>query len=318
MIVILDNSLEVSENALAPQSLAYAKEKVVGALTTKAKEKGYKGQVDLTLEDESISGETMFHTLGFVGMLSKAYSAHLPVAVAPHDFWFIANTELAAMVAKNPDQFRHVFTAQESDKETLMIPNGIVTCIDYAALRELLEEKIPNRRIHELMIPGLTTIDASVFYALCATLADTCQHYYDYMTMMCGIPKIKVRGEESDYRLLAAASRELAEILSFSTEALTYYDRIAGLFDRLIRLCTARKKALNSGVRSTRRKTWEAVGSLISMDGFGISSRSARVGWKAFIRLSRSFRIRIWKRRTSILAWSVRSRHFRTRKGSGG
>jgi hypothetical protein len=51
--------------------------------------------------------------------------------------------------------------------------------------------------------------------------------------MMCGIPKIKVRGEESDYRLLAAASRELAEILSFSTEALTYYDRIAGLFDRM-------------------------------------------------------------------------------------
>jgi hypothetical protein len=233
MIVILDETLEVNERVLEPKSLEYAKASVIGALTTKAKEKGYKGPVDVTLEDASISGETMFHTLGFVGMLSKAYSAHLPVVIAPHDFWFIANTELAAMVARSPDQFRHVFTSQESGKETLMIPTGNVTRIDYRALTELLDQKIPNKRIHELMIPGLTTIDASVFHALCATLADTCQHYYDYMTMLCGIPKIKVRGEESDYRLLAAASRELAGILSFSTEAVEYYDRIAGLFDRM-------------------------------------------------------------------------------------
>jgi hypothetical protein len=243
MIVILDNSLEVSENALAPQSLAYAKEKVVGALVSKAKEKGYKGQVDLTLEDSSVAGEKMFHTLGFVGMLSKAYSAHLPVVVAPHDFWFIANSELAGIIAKNPEQFRHVFSSQESGKETLMIPTGNVTRIDYAALAEMLETKIPDKKITELLIPGLTTIDASVFYALCATLADTCQHYYDYMTFCCGIPKIKVRGEESDYRLLAAASRELAEILSFSTEAVTYYDRIAGLFDRMADSFTEEKPA---------------------------------------------------------------------------
>jgi hypothetical protein len=233
MIVVLDDTLEVNPRALEPKSLELSKDRTVRALIAKAKEKGYKGPVDVTLEDASISGRTMFHTIGFVGMLSQAYSAHLPVVVAPHDFWFIANTELAAMVAKNPDQFRHVFTAQESGKETLIVPTGDVTRIDYRALTDLLDERIPNARIKELMIPGLTTIDASVFYALCATLADTCQHYYDYMTMMCGIPKIKVRGEESDYRLLAAASRELAEILSFSTEAVTYYDRIAGLFDRM-------------------------------------------------------------------------------------
>lgn len=233
MIVILDETLKVSDLALAPSSLDYAKEKVVNALAQKAREKGYRGPVDVALEDASISGESMFHTLGFVGLLSKAYSAHLPIVVAPHDFWFIANSELAAIIAKNPEQFRHVFSSQESGKETLMIPTGDVTRIDYMALADLLEKKIPNRKITDLLIPGLTTIDASVFHALCATLADSCQHYYDYMTFCCGIPKIKVRGEESDYRLLAAASRELAEIFEFSAEALTYYNRIAGLFDRM-------------------------------------------------------------------------------------
>jgi hypothetical protein len=233
MIVILDETLEVNARVLEPKSLEYARENVVYAITKKAKEKGYKGPVDVKLEDASISGEKMFHTLGFVGMLSEAYSSHLPVVVAPHDFWFIANTELAAIVGKNPEQFRHIFSSQESGKETLLIPTGNVTRIDYMALADLLDHKIPNKKIQDLLIPGLTTIDASVFHALCATLADTCQHYYNYMTMMCGIPKIKVRGEESDYRLLAAASRELAEILSFSTEAVGYYDRIAGLFDRM-------------------------------------------------------------------------------------
>jgi hypothetical protein len=231
MIVVLDDTLKIGE--VTEKMKDWSKKSVINDLFRKSKGKGYNKQIDVALEDASTHGEPMFHTLGFVGLLSEAYSAHLPVVVAPHDFWFIANTELAAIVAKNPEQFRHVFTASESGKETLMIPTGDVTRIDYRALTELLDEKIPSKRIHELMLPELTTIDASVFYALCATLADTCQHYYDYMTMMCGIPKIKVRGEESDYRLLAAASRELAKILSFSTEAFGYYDRIAGLFDRM-------------------------------------------------------------------------------------
>lgn len=231
MIVVLDDTLKVH----SPDERArdWAKKYVVKTLANKAKEKGYKGLVDVTLEDASIAGETMFHTLGFVGMLSEAYSSHLPVVVAPHDFWFIANSELAAMVSKNPEQFRHIFSAQASGKETLLIPTGNVTKIDYLALVDILDEKIPDREIKELLIPGLTTIDASVFYALCATMADTCQHYYEYMTFCCGIPKIKVRGEAADYVLLAESSRRMAEILSFSKDAVTYYSRIAGLFDKM-------------------------------------------------------------------------------------
>jgi hypothetical protein len=231
MIVVLDDTLKIGE--VTEKMKDWSKKSVINDLFRKSKGKGYNKQIDVALEDASTHGEPMFHTLGFVGLLSEAYSAHLPVVVAPHDFWFIANTELAAIVAKNPEQFRHVFTASESGKETLMIPTGDVTRIDYMLLADMLEKKIPNREISELLIPGLTTIDASVFHALCATLADTCQHYYNYMTFCCGIPKIKVRGEESDYRLLAAASRRLAEIFEFSEDAVIYYDRIAGLFDRM-------------------------------------------------------------------------------------
>jgi hypothetical protein len=231
MIVVLDDTLEIGE--VTEKMKDWSKKSVINDLFRKSKGKGYNKQIDVALEDASARGKSMFHTLGFVGLLSEAYSTHLPVVVAPHDFWFIANTELAAIVAKNPEQFRHVFTANASGKETLMIPTGDVTRIDYMLLADMLEKKIPNREISELLIPGLTTIDASVFHALCATLADTCQHYYNYMTFCCGIPKIKVRGEESDYRLLAAASRRLAEIFEFSEDAVIYYDRIAGLFDRM-------------------------------------------------------------------------------------
>lgn len=233
MIVVLDDTLEVSESAVSAQKIEYAKERTVKALFNVAKKRGFNGKVNVSLEDEGVSGKAVLHTLGFVGMLSKAYSAHLPVVVAPHDFWFIANCELAAIVAKNPEQFRHVFAAHAEGKKTMLIPTGDVTRIDYYTLAGILDENIPDKRVKDLLVPGLTTVDENVFHALCATLADTCQHYYDYMTFCCGIPKIKVRGEESDYRLLAAASRELAGIFGFSTDAVTYYDRIAGLFDRM-------------------------------------------------------------------------------------
>jgi hypothetical protein len=275
MIVVLDDTLKIGE--VTEKMKEWSKKSVIKDLFRKSKGKGYNKQIDVALEDTSTHGEPMFHTLGFVGLLSEAYSAHLPVVVAPHDFWFIANTELAAIVAKNPDQFRHVFTANESGKETLMVPTGDVTRIDYMLLADMLEQKIPNREISELLIPGLTTIDASVFHALCATLADTCQHYYNYMTFCCGIPKIKVRGEESDYRLLAAASRRLAEIFEFSEDAVIYYDRI-----------------------SSRNETLEAVERRKLTAGLAISSRIVLRNWKATKHPSRRFRIRTWRLRMSI------------------
>lgn len=230
MIVVLDESLQ--ERPRREDEESRSRDYVTRMLAGKAKEKGYSVVVESDMRDKALTTTPTFYELGLVGMLSDAYSQHRPVALAPHDFWFVANCELAALIAQNPDQFRGVFTSSD-EKQTVMVPTTDPTQIDYVALAALLDERFPNKEISGLFTPDLSTMNWKVFNALCATMADAVQHYYSYMTYCCGIPKIKVLGTEEDYRKLAAASRRLAEILEFNSATLAYYDRIAGLFDRM-------------------------------------------------------------------------------------
>lgn len=230
MIVVLDESLE--ERPLREDNEKWSLDRISRGLAQKAKEKGYSVVVESDMRDKALTTAETFYELGLVGMLSTAYSEHRPVALAPHDFWFVANCELAALIAQNPQQFRGVFTSSE-EKQTIMIPTTDPRQIDYTRLAALLNERFPNKEISDLLIPDLSTMNSKVFNALCATVADAVQHYYSYMTFCCGIPKIKVLGTEEDYRKLAAASRRLAELLEFNSATLAYYDRIAGLFDRM-------------------------------------------------------------------------------------
>lgn len=229
MIVVLDESLEEGTFPDEGKSREYIGRSLAG----KAKEKGYSLVVESDIRDKALTTATTFYELGLVGMLSTAYSQHRPVALAPHDFWFVANCELAAIIAANPNQFRGIFTSQEDGKETLLIPTNNPTQIDYIALSKILDDRFPNKEIAGLILPDLTTVTPKVYNAFCASMADAVQHYYSYMTFMCGIPKIKVIGTEGDYRKLAENSRRVADLLEFNSATLAYYDRIAGLFDRM-------------------------------------------------------------------------------------
>lgn len=226
MIVVLDESLE--EKPRMENTCEYVERR----LLANAEKKGYNKSIMSDLRDRSLNPNETFFTLGLVGMLSHAYSKHLPIALGPHDFWFVANCELASIIAKNPEQFRDVFSSQEGT-QTLLLPTGNPAQIDYILLAQLLDSRFPNKEISELIIPSLSTSTVKVHNAFCASMADAVQHYYDYMTFLCGIPKIKVLGTADDYRKLSENSRKLAEIMEINSAALTYYDRISGLFDRM-------------------------------------------------------------------------------------
>jgi hypothetical protein len=228
MIVTLDDSLK--RNPYPAEYLEKARGYQHSSLTRKAKEKGY--GIGVASEIEEPDGPTLYHD-GLVGLLSHAYSRHLPVAIAPHDLWFIANCELAALVAKNPERFRSVFTKTSEGKEVLTIPTLDPTVVDYAKLVDLVSERIPNPDITDLLIPNLTTMNTSIFHALCASLADIVQHYYEYMTYCCGIPAVRILGTEEDYRLLAENARKLSKIFYEDFDTLSYYNQISTLLDNI-------------------------------------------------------------------------------------
>jgi hypothetical protein len=201
---------------------------------------------------------------GFVGLLSQAYSSHLPVAVGPHDLWYIANCELAARVAKEPETFRHLFS-ESKEKQTLMVPTANVTHLDYAALRRLLEQKIPTPGIVGLLVPELSTVTGPEHLALCASLADAMQHYYEYMTFCCGIPSIRVRGTKEDWLLLSGNANMLAATFHFHADTAAYYEKISNLFDQIAQ---SFDKDMSKFWRSIFTQENVGSGSQVEIDGW--------------------------------------------------
>lgn len=179
-----------------------------------------------------LTGDGIVRVDGFVGLLSRAYSRHLPIAIAPHDFWYIANCEFAAMVAKQPDAYREFFTTS-AEKQTLLVPVSDPTHMDYTVLADMIENKIPHKELSSLLIPNLSSMEGMEFVALCASLADVVQHFYRYETYCCGIPHIKLRGDQEDYELLRDNAMKLAEIFVDHADANEYYKRIASLFGEM-------------------------------------------------------------------------------------
>lgn len=147
--------------------------------------------------------------LGFLNMLSTAYSRHEKIEIAPYDIWFLVLSEIASIIKTNEEICRPLFT-KFGDKVNLYIPVSNVTSIDIAATIEQLQNVIPIDT--KIFIPKLscTTEDAQI--AMYAALCDGVSGYYNYMTFCCGIPEIRLIGTEEDWATLFRSSQTIGAL----------------------------------------------------------------------------------------------------------
>lgn len=183
---------------------------------------------------DGLTGEAVEYIgKGFLGHLSHAYSMHRAIEIAPHDLWFIVLTELATAIKKEPELCRPLF-AQSSEKTTIMIPTADPKSIDLdfviCSLRKLCPVSV------DLFIPELESVDPMARTAMYAAFADGVQHYYEYMTFLCGIPKLRLVGPKSDWTKLMLTSCTLSELfaeIGYAQVAL-YLEKVSRLFNRML------------------------------------------------------------------------------------
>lgn len=175
---------------------------------------------------------------GFLGHLSHAYSYHRPIEIAPHDLWLIVLTELANAIKLQPDRCRPLFTRSDT-KTTIVIPVSDPTDINldylFAELRALAPVDIDK------FIPEVSTLDDLARVTLYAAFADGVQHYYEYMTLMCGIPKIRLLGTQEDWKKLILSASfikgyfgavEYTKVVEYMTRVGEIFEQIHDSYDR--------------------------------------------------------------------------------------
>jgi hypothetical protein len=153
---------------------------------------------------------------GYMWVLSRAYSQHQKIAIAPHDVWYIVLAELAEIITKNVEACRPIFT-KSPDKIVIDIPTDDFTAINLNLVEEKLRTLIPVDL--DIFMPTFSTLTPDARYACLAAFCESASHYYEYMTFACGLPAIQINGTLEDWVLLQSHASKLA--ITFAATPLT-------------------------------------------------------------------------------------------------
>lgn len=205
---------------------------------------------------------------GYLWTMSRAHSQHQKLVLSPHDVWYIVLAELAAIIAKNVETCRPIFT-KSPDKIMIMVPSADPTAIDLHLIETELRRLVPVDL--DVFLPTFSTITPQARYACLAAFCDAASQYYDYMTFACGIRAIDIDGTLVDWVKL----QEHASIIAatFNGVGLSHVN------EWMARLC----KAIDNIVIALDTQSPDTLQTIFSATRVGSGSQFKIDGWFADI-----------------------------------
>lgn len=181
-----------------------------------------------------IVGDYESNSQGFLGFISKAYSNHKKIEIAPHDIWYLIMTEVAQFIKKNTEACRPLFT-REVTSVNILVPTSNVEEINLSLVIEQLRTKVPVDV--DLFVPEFSNLDQASRLACYAALCDGLQVYYNYMTFCCGIPEIRITGLQEDWQKMADNLASISQLfqkvnlIDFANYLKTVQSRVVGMIE---------------------------------------------------------------------------------------
>lgn len=173
------------------------------------------------------------YTSGFMELLSNCYSRHHPIAINPHDLWYIVLTELMAFIKDKPDAYREFFT-KSNDKVKLLVQVGNVSDLPVDDFIKLLRDGDMVPQGLDLLMPPMSTATPAYKRAAHIAVLDGLQHYYSCMTFLCGLPSIKVNGTSHDYVGLTRWATQLQITYDrVDPKCSAYMGQVASIFSKI-------------------------------------------------------------------------------------
>ena len=174
--------------------------------------------------------ESDLYNGSFVGLLSKAYSQHLPVSISPHDIWVVLLSEITKEIAEYPKNYRSLFTDSE-EKKTLSVGSGSETHMPMNRLSELLGSKV--KFDSGILFPAFSTQTPIITEVIQAIFCEMASPYYNYSMYCCGIPRIELAGTIEDWELLLSSWIQLTNV--FNTLPITKYsERVVPILNQFV------------------------------------------------------------------------------------
>jgi hypothetical protein len=150
------------------------------------------------IHDDTV-GADIYH-LNYLEYLQMAWSSHYGVVLNPDIVWNTLLCEVAGIVAKNPEDFRKFFT-KSTEKKGITVSG--YSRLDLTQVFDALKGLVPDG-LEKVLVPDFSTTNSAARSAHRAAFADLVSPYYSYMTFMCGIPYVDLRGTPEDWRMISS------------------------------------------------------------------------------------------------------------------
>jgi len=160
----------------------------------------------------------------FLEYLGAAWNSHRGIVIAPQFFWHIILCELATLIKNDPKRYRKLFTSSK-DKVEIIVQTNDAELLPLESIIEQLKDLVPSDT--NSFFPEFTTSTEQSIFAMRAAFADAMSPFYEYGMYMCGISKVKILGNERDWKLIVNHLSFLLRNIFRDNETIqTYFDRV--------------------------------------------------------------------------------------------
>jgi hypothetical protein len=146
----------------------------------------------------------------YLEYLQLCYDNHYAFVLKPEHIWQIILCEVATHIKANAERFRSLFTTSE-EKKNLKVHTIDPLILPLHSIIDELHANIPSDI--SVFFPDFSTISEGGKLACAAAFCDGMSPYYNYTMFMCGLPKVRVEGDVTEWQKINDSLVKIAEML---------------------------------------------------------------------------------------------------------
>ncbi|KAJ7866487.1 hypothetical protein B0H13DRAFT_1898121 [Mycena leptocephala] len=174
---------------------------------------------------------------GFVRTIITAYNQHHGLVIRPDDVWMAILCQFNFFVNANAELLRANFVAHEGKKELVIVAEGTRYSLDFGAMSrqmvDLIEKNVVDPTLREWAMPNFTTTTVNDTTVSAVLLMATLKAYFSYgfCGICCGIPRVTLQGEKSDWVNILERLEKLKE---YGVETIAWYHLLRPVIARFV------------------------------------------------------------------------------------
>ncbi|KAJ7852849.1 hypothetical protein B0H13DRAFT_2238155 [Mycena leptocephala] len=173
---------------------------------------------------------------GFVDTVISAYSQHHALIIRPDDVWLAILTQFNFFVNANAELLRTQFVQHKGKKHLVVRGVGTRYSVDFGAMTRamvgLIEKNIVDPELREWILPKFSTTTLTDTTASAVIMMATLKKYFSYeFDLICGIPRVTLEGEKSDWIDILERLEKLKE---YGVQTIAWYHLLHPVISRFV------------------------------------------------------------------------------------